>query len=103
MEMNWLLHLVPPPSRLCGFFSKNKRFSAVKNLLSPRYHIELAKGSTEQNVAYCTKDGWVTERELSHSSKKQIGQNERERWKEIIRHAKEGTLKSTTLKCIIQL
>lgn len=73
-------------------FSKNKRFSAVKNLLSPRYHLELAKGSTEQNVAYCTKDGWVTERGTKPLSKKEIGQNERERWKEIIRHAKEGTL-----------
>lgn len=44
---------------LQGFciFSNNKRFNTVKSLLGNRYHIELAKGNTNQASDYCKKDG----------------------------------------------
>ena len=41
-------------------FYKPKRFAAVK-LISPTAHWEKAKGNTEQNIAYCSKDGDFTE------------------------------------------
>lgn len=38
------------------YFKNAKSFSAVQKLLTPR-HIEAAKGSTEDSVKYCSKDG----------------------------------------------
>jgi len=37
-------------------FSKRMRMNQVKELLSPRVHIERAKGNAEQNHKYCTKE-----------------------------------------------
>ena len=37
-------------------FDKNKRLSALKSI-APTAHWEMAKGTTEHNIAYCSKDG----------------------------------------------
>lgn len=72
-------------------FSTNKRLTAVKKLMSPRYHLELAKGSAQENYDYCTKDGWVTERGDRPLSRAGVGLKNKERWLDVIRAAKEGT------------
>lgn len=38
-------------------FKSNKRFGAVRRLCPDGTHIELARGSTEQCILYCQKDG----------------------------------------------
>jgi len=72
-------------------FSTNKRLSAVKKLMSSRYHLELAKGTAQENYDYCTKDGWVTERGDRPLSRAGVGLKNKERWLDVIRAAKEGT------------
>ena len=42
-------------------FKKKHRFNKVKKLISPRAHIEIARGTDLQNREYCTKDGQFTE------------------------------------------
>jgi len=39
-------------------FTKPKRFSTIKNLI-PHAHIEKARGSRQENLTYCSKDGIV--------------------------------------------
>lgn len=36
-------------------FKKPMRLSAVRQLI-PRAHLDIARGTNEQNIAYCTKD-----------------------------------------------
>lgn len=43
-------------------FNPKRRFNAVKNSISPRAHIERAKGNPSQNRKYCSKDGDFEER-----------------------------------------
>jgi len=73
-------------------FKSNKRFSTVQKVLPPRCHIEKAKGSTEQNIAYCSKEGWVTERGDRPMNSKEKGQCNADRYKEAFLAAKEGRL-----------
>lgn len=40
---------------------KKIRFSTLKNLLDGDYHIEACRGSPNENIAYCKKDGDFTE------------------------------------------
>ena len=73
-------------------FKTNKRLAAVKAVMPPRIHLELARGSTEQNVQYCTKDGWITERGERPQSKLQVGSLNAQRFKDAFSAAKEGRL-----------
>lgn len=72
-------------------FKTNKRLAGVRKILS-KAHWEVAHGSSAQNIAYCSKEGEVTSRGEPPKSKEQLGEDERERWKAIISHAKNGTL-----------
>lgn len=72
-------------------FLKNKRLSGVKKILA-KAHWEIAKGTSDQNIAYCSKEGEVTSRGEPPKSKEQLGADERARWQAIISHAKNGTL-----------
>lgn len=78
---------------LQGFivFNNNKRLGAVKKLI-PRAHWEPAKGSAEQNITYCSKDGAVTARGEPPLSKAQSGANEKARWKRARESAEAGNL-----------
>jgi len=56
----------------------------------PRAHLEPAQGDVEQNYAYCTKEKDFIEIGVKPVSKRQQGENERERWEEIRQFAKKG-------------
>lgn len=72
-------------------FRKNKRLSAVKKLL-PTSHWEVSKGTSEQNIKYCKKDGDFNEYGSVPKTPLEKGQDEKLRWKLIIEQAKQGTL-----------
>jgi hypothetical protein len=70
-------------------FKNSVAFSTVKSMLS-RAHIEVAKGTTEQNVAYCTKDGEFIELGNKPMDQKTKGDRGREYWESQLMLAKEG-------------
>lgn len=70
-------------------FECNKRMSALKKLL-PRAHWDLRRGTHEQAVEYCKKDGHFIERGEPPMSKRKQGEMEQERWKSARHAAEEG-------------
>ena len=72
-------------------FDQPVRLNALKRI-SPRAHFEIAKGTTEQNRTYCTKDNDFAESGVIPLTAKEKGQMEKDRWALIISHAKAGTL-----------
>ena len=71
-------------------FQANKRLSGLKKVLS-RAHWEVAKGTTEENYAYCTKDGHFSEVGVKPASRQQVATAQHERWLSVIQSAKDGT------------
>lgn len=71
-------------------FAKVKRLSAVKKLL-PTAHWEIARGTTDDNVNYCSKEGDFVEVGERPKSRKEVGEDNKARWADVIRAAKEGT------------
>lgn len=72
-------------------FRANKRLSWVKKLNS-NCHWEVAIADAHCNTAYCSKERDVTTRGVLPKTPSQKGQDEKERWIQIIAHAKAGTL-----------
>lgn len=66
---------------LQGFavFRNARRLSTLKFLL-PRAHWEIARGSIQQNIDYCSKDGNFVEFGQRPLSNQEKGNQERERW-----------------------
>lgn len=50
-------------------------------------HVEVAKGSAQQNIAYCSKDGKVTEFGAKPLTQQEKGDTEKARWANILAHA----------------
>lgn len=71
------------------YFHNKKTFSTLKKLL-PRAHIEACKGSPEQNIAYCKKEGDFYESGSPPMSKKRKGELGAEYWAEQLSLAKKG-------------
>lgn len=82
-------------------FKANHRLKAATIKL-PGTHLEIAKGNTEANVAYCSKDGMFVEHGDRPMSQQAKGLQERERWLDIIKCAKEGSLEETYPKVYFQ-
>lgn len=88
-------HEVAPSTgtkHLQGFLvlEKNARVSALKKL-HPRAHWEQAKGNSQQNRTYCTKEGKdIIERGTPPSDKKKQGEEEKARWEAARASAKLG-------------
>lgn len=67
---------------LQGFihFAKPGKTLAGCKKINGKAHWEQTKGSIDQNVEYCSKDGAFEERGIRPLSKKRQGENEKERW-----------------------
>lgn len=77
-------------------FKSAKKLEQVKAKI-PRAHLEKARGSCEDNVAYCkkTREGdtpneKVFEKGTRPLSQKEKGECNKRRWQDIIQHAKDG-------------
>jgi len=71
--------------------SSNMRLNGAKKLHG-KAHWELAKGNCEQNIAYCSKQGDVTEHGERPMSNKRKGEVEKERWENAKKMAKSGNI-----------
>jgi hypothetical protein len=71
-------------------FKTQKTMTGVKMVFDTA-HWEVAKGTTEQNVAYCKKDDRFYEYGTKPRSVKELAKESKERWADVIRSAKEGT------------
>lgn len=78
---------------LQGFLVTDKkiRLTGVKKLI-PRAHFEAAKGSAEQNIKYCSKDGVVYSYGEPPKTRAQQGVEEKERWEAAKTSAMAGKL-----------
>lgn len=76
---------------LQGFimFKHQRTFGAVCKMLKGA-HVEAARGAPWQAADYCKKDGEFWEQGDPPVSKKQQGEAEKARWKEIIKMSQEG-------------
>lgn len=70
---------------------KTARLTAMKKLHATA-HWEVAKGSSEQNITYCSKDGNVIERGTRPVTKSELGKREKTNWDDAKTAAKEGRL-----------
>jgi len=77
-----------------AIFRSNKRLAALKKLF-PTAHWTMAKGSTDENIEYCQKDGDFVEfgeRPRSRAQKAaDVSARQKARWQAIIAAAKAGT------------
>lgn len=74
------------------FFKSKKSLAQLKKFL-PRAHFEAQKGSFEQAIDYCKKDGDFVEFGIPPVSRKRKGELEQERWSKARLCAEAGKLK----------
>jgi len=74
-------------------FHKNVRLSYCKKV-NPAAHWECAKGTSEQNRTYCSKDNVYEERGTIPLSRKDIGALQKEKWAHVIACARDGTVEN---------
>jgi len=75
-------------------FPTAKRLNSLKNAV-PRAHWEVAKGSTAQNVAYCSKsDPSPYSRGVRPQDRKEQAESQKAHYADVIRSAEEGTCKT---------
>lgn len=72
------------------YFKSARTFSSLKKKFGSLFHIERAKGTVEQNIDYCSKDGSIVELGTAPMSRKRKGEVEQDRWEDIWKAAKEG-------------
>lgn len=73
------------------YFHNPVPFSTVKRFIS-RAHIEPCKGTSEENISYCSKDGDYLERGEKPISQKRKGELGKEYWEEQLTLAKAGRI-----------
>lgn len=74
------------------FFKNAKTFSAAKKVLGDRVHLEAQRGSNEQAIGYCKKDGYFEEVGSPPMSQKEKGASEKRRYEQAWELAKCGKL-----------
>lgn len=70
-------------------FVTKKSLAQLKKVM-PRAHLEIRKGSIDQAVEYCKKEGDFEEFGEKPKSQREKGELEKIRWKRVREHAKEG-------------
>lgn len=68
---------------------KRLRLTGLKKIL-PRAHLQVARGSAQENKTYCSKDGDY--KEYGQIKETDPGKREKRRWDEILQKAKEGRI-----------
>lgn len=79
-----------------------KTLSALRKLLGSRFHLEIRRGTFQQAIDYCKKDGQFVEDGIAPKDQKQKGSDERERWDGILESAKRGEFENIPSKVFIQ-
>lgn len=74
------------------YFHNAIRFNTIKNIFNQKAHIEMMKGSFEESIAYCSKDGKYSESGIKPISKREQGEREKRRWEDALQSAKERKL-----------
>lgn len=70
-----------------------KSFRYTKDMLGQRYHIEWRKGTCDQAIAYCHKDGDIVEYGKKPMSQTEKGETQKRKWREIIKWSEDGETK----------
>lgn len=70
-------------------FATKKSLKQMKTLL-PRAHWEVRKGTIDQAVQYCMKEGDYEEYGTKPMSQKEKGDANKNRWREILKRARDG-------------
>jgi len=68
-------------------FEKDTRLTKAINSLPHGCHVEMAKGSSFQNITYCSKEGNVTEHGVAPIN---AGKREKTDWAQVLSAAQEG-------------
>lgn len=71
-------------------FNGNKTVVGAKKVLPAGAHIEVAKGSTPDNIKYCSKESVPFERGVPPLSKSKVGELSKDKWSAVIQNAKDG-------------
>lgn len=79
---------------LQGFivFNNHRRLNSVKSVVGARAHLEIARGSVEQNVRYCSKEGDYLESGERPASQAEKGAANKRRYEDAWNAASEGNL-----------
>lgn len=71
-------------------FLTNKTVVGAKKVLPPGAHIEVAKGTTADNIKYCSKENNYVERGDAPASKSKVAEYSKDKWSAIIHDSREG-------------
>lgn len=82
------------------YFHNATLFSFLKKAL-PRAHIEACRGTPDENITYCSKDGEFYEKGERPISQKRRGEQGKEYWEEQFSIAKRGKIEECDPKLII--
>jgi len=72
------------------YFKHPKTFNNMKNIMPGNAHLEKARGSTDQNREYCTKENNYFETGAKPMSQSEKGEVEQERWKKAFNLCQAG-------------
>jgi len=71
-------------------FEANKTLIGCKKVLPPGAHIEIAKGSTAENVRYCSKEGAPYERGDMPQCRTKVAELSKDKWAAITQAARDS-------------
>jgi len=80
------------PHLQCYIVFKNKKTLAALKKLWPKAHFDISRGTPQEASDYCKKDSDFEEYgEVPSTAAKKGGDATKEKWNEMLQHAKEGS------------